>query len=491
MSSSPLRRIKEISDYQKIAAGEVIERPASVVKELVENSIDAGATQITINIQNFGKFVIKVIDDGCGIHPDDVEIAFLPHTSNKIRSAMELNDLHSLGFRGEALYSICSISKVELITKTQTDSQGIKIELDGGVVKSVEKTAAVPGTAIKIRDLFYNTPVRYKFLKSDRVELGHITDIISRYVIAYPKINFKLVHNSKPILSSPSSSDHLHAIFDIYGKDYAKNCVKFSYQHDLFEIEGYLGDPKLAQSTSHSSSVFINQRFVVSPTVHEAMKYGYKDYIMLNKHPYYIVFLTMDPAKVDFNIHPTKKVVRFEQEEIVLATLSEVIRAQVNKIFGKTNTTGQLDETVRSPGKTIEQYIQMKEKPSVEPQTSPIESPSNNVSKSTLKPSKSIPSKEKNTKKVSLIAIVPKLLVESPKYTSRDEWIQTKSFPKMRLISESGQLNKVYFVFEGEDGYYILDMHAADERINFEKEQNAYQKGGMRKQRLIVPFTIE
>ncbi len=228
MSSSPLRRIKEISDYQKIAAGEVIERPASVVKELIENSIDAGATQITINIQNFGKSLIQVIDDGSGIHPDDVEIAFLPHTSNKIRSAMELNTLRSLGFRGEALYSICSISKVELITKTQTDSQGIKIELDGGVVKSVEKTAAVPGTNIKIRDLFYNTPVRYKFLKSDRVELGHITDIISRYVIAYPKINFKLVHNSKPLLSSPSSSDHLNAIFDIYGKDYAKNCVKFS-----------------------------------------------------------------------------------------------------------------------------------------------------------------------------------------------------------------------------------------------------------------------
>ncbi len=207
------------------------------------------------------------------------------------------------------------------------------------------------------------------------------------------------------------------------------------------------------------------------------MKQGYKDYIMLNKHPYYVVFLTMDPAKVDFNIHPTKKVVRFEEEEVILATLSEVMRAQVNKIFGKTNTTGQLDESVRSPGKSIEEYIQMKENALDEPQASPIESPSNNVSTSTLKPSKSIPSKEKKTKNVSLIAIVPKLLVESPKYSSRDEWIQTKCFPKMRLISESGQLNKVYFVFEGEDGYYILDMHAADERINFEKEQKLIRKG--------------
>ncbi|MHA1112676.1 MAG: DNA mismatch repair endonuclease MutL [Promethearchaeota archaeon] len=506
MSSSPPRRIKEISDFQKIAAGEVIERPASVVKELVENSIDAGATQITINIQNFGKSLIQVIDDGCGMHPDDVEIAFLPHTSNKIRSAMELNTLQSLGFRGEALYSISSISKVDLISKTQTDTHGIKIELEGGVVKSVEQTAAVPGTNIKIRDLFYNTPVRYKFLKSDRVEMGHITDIISRYVIAYPKINFKLVHNSKPILSSPSSPDHLNAIFDVFGKEYAKKCVKFSIHHNLFEIEGYLGDPTLSQSTSHFSSVFINQRYVVSPTVHEAMRHGYKDYIMINKHPYYVVFLSIDPSKVDFNIHPTKKIVRFEEEEVILAALSEVMRTQVNEIFGKTKVTGQLDESVKTSGKSIEEYIQKKDKSQVQteetvPESSPTKSLATSPSKkqsiatsksSTLpKSSKSGPMKEKKTKKIPLEAFVPNLIPQKPKFTSRDEWIQTKCFPKMRLISESGQLNQVYFVFEGEDGYYILDMHAADERINFEKEQKAYQNGSMRKQRLIVPFTIE
>ncbi len=490
MSSSP-KRIQEIQDYPKIAAGEVIERPASVVKELLENSIDAGAKSITINIKNFGKALIQVLDDGCGIHPDDVKTAFLPHTSSKIRSANELNTLKSLGFRGEALYSISSISKVELITKSQTETFGMRLEMDGGKVQSLQQTAAVPGTNIKIRDLFYNTPVRYKFLKSDRVELGHITDIVSRYVLAYPQINFKLVHNSKPILSSPSSSEHLNAVFDVYGKDYAKNCVKFSYQCNSFVIEGYLGDPKLAQSTAHSSSVFINKRYVISPTVQEAMKIAYKDYIMINKHPFYILFLTIDPAKVDFNIHPTKKIVRFEEEDVFLTTLADAMRSQVNDIFGKTSNTGQMGDSVISSAKTIEEYVQ--EKKITENEIS------NKISSKTSIKAKNIISEPKSqtcgTKKSSktapLESLVPDLIKRTPKLSSRNDWIQTSAFPKMRLISESGQLNNVYFVFEGEDGYYILDMHAADERINFEKELNAYKKGGLRKQRLILPFTID
>jgi DNA mismatch repair protein MutL len=496
MSLSPPQRIKEIEDYQKIAAGEVIERPASVVKELLENSIDAGATKITINIQNYGKSLIQVIDDGCGIHPDDVKIAFLPHTSNKIRSAKELNTLHSLGFRGEALYSISSISKVELITKTKTESYGIKIELDGGNVLSIQQTAATLGTNIKVRDLFYNTPVRYKFLKSDRVELGHITDIVSRYVLGYPQINFKLVHNAKQVISSPSSSDYLNSIFDISGKDYAKNCVKFSINHALFSIFGYLGDPVLTQSTSHSSSLFINKRFVISPTFHEAMRQAFKDYIMINKHPYYVAFLTIDPSKVDFNIHPTKRIVRFEEEDVFLATLSEELRVIIKEIFGQANITGQLDQSVESSSKTIEEYVQNQSAkqptanlPVNTQYSSPIHSQvKKNPASSTLAPQKT--QSPKKTKKMPLEAYIPNLLPTPLTASTRDDWITTNSFPKMRLISQSGQMNKVYFMFEGEEGYYILDMHAADERINFEKELRAYNKGGMHRQRLIVPFTI-
>jgi DNA mismatch repair protein MutL len=395
-----------------------------------------------------------------------------------------------LGFRGEALYSISSISKVELITKTHADSHGIKLEMEGGSVKSFSQTAAVPGTNIKVRNLFFNTPVRYKFLKSDRVELGHITDIISRYIIAYPEINFKFMHNSKPIVSSPSSTDHLNAIFDIYGKKYAKGSMKFSLTHFLFSAEGYLGDPSLAQSTAQSSSVFINKRFVVSPTIQEAMKFGYKDYIMINKHPFYVIFLTMDPAKVDFNIHPTKKVVRFEQEEQILTELGSLIREKVNQNFGKETTTGQLEESVESPANTIEEYIEKRkynqdknpEISSPSDETGPQIPPTSNQEKS---------KKKSNTIPLPLDAVVPNLISKKSNSFSRSEWIRTKSFPKMRLISESGQLNNVYFVFEGQEGYYILDMHAADERINFEKEMKAYQKGGMKKQRLIIPFTIE
>jgi len=490
--SSP-RRIKEIQDYQKIAAGEVIERPASVVKELLENSIDAGATKITINVKNFGKSEIHVIDDGSGIHPEDVELAFKPHNSSKIRSATELNSLHSLGFRGEALFSIGAISKVELITKTHTDSLGVKIELDGGVVKSVQKIAANPGTSIKVRDLFYNTPVRYKFLKSDRVELGHITDIVSRYVIGYPTINIRLLHDGKSIFSSPSSTDYRNAIFDVFGKEYAKNSYPFSFKHSLFEIRGYLGDPKLAQATSHSSTVFINQRYVISTTVQEAMQEGYKDYIMIHKYPFYVVFLSVDPSKVDFNIHPTKKVVRFEEEEEILVALREGIRSTVTALFGQSSTSAQLDQSVTASGKTIEEYIQEKTK-SLEKIDSSYEShdiasfSSHEMTNIQLK-SQKISSKK--TKPIRLESVVPTLIPPKPKFSHRDDWIRSSTFPKLRLIPESGQLNNVYFVFEGEDGFYILDMHAADERINFEREQKAYQSGGMTKQRLIAPLTIE
>ncbi len=498
MASSPPKRIKEIKDYQKIAAGEVIERPASVVKELLENSIDAGATKITIIIKKSGKSLIQIIDDGCGIHPDDVKVAFLPHTSNKIQSASDLNALQSLGFRGEALYSISSISKIELISKTHTDPHGIKIEIDGGTVKKCTQTAAVPGTSIKVRDLFYNTPVRYKFLKSDRVEMGHITDIVSRYVVCYPNINFKLIHNDSQVLTSPSSPDHLNAIFDIYGKDTAKNCIKFSLTHTLFAIEGYVGDPKLAQSTSHNSSVFINQRYVVSPTVHEAMKQGYKDYIMINKHPFYTVFLTLDPAKVDFNIHPTKRIVRFEEEEQILSAIIEVMQEVITKTFGQTTSTGQLTQSVTSSSKPIEDFVQKQSVSS--PSKSSPKAPTTTSPPSKKKREKKVPQsenskndrqpKESASKPIPLEAFAPNLIPHRPQYSSRDDWIQTKTFPKMRLISQSGQLNKVYFVFEGEEGFYILDMHAADERINFEKEKNAFEQGGMKKQRLIVPFTI-
>ncbi|MBN2155183.1 MAG: DNA mismatch repair endonuclease MutL [Candidatus Lokiarchaeota archaeon] len=500
MVSSPLRRIKEIQDYQKIAAGEVIERPASVVKELIENSIDAGAKKITINIQNFGKSLIQVIDDGVGIHPEDVEIAFLPHTSNKIRSADELVTLKSLGFRGEALYSICSISKTELITKTRSSSHGIKIELVGGVVKSCTQTAAALGTNIKVRDLFFNTPVRYKFLKSDRVEMGHITDIVSRYILGYPEINFKLMQDSTPILSSPSSSDPVNAIFDVYGKDFAKNSVFFRESHNLFTIEGYIGDPTLAQSTSHNTTVFINGRYVISPTVHEAMKFAYKSYIMIHKHPFYVLFLTIDPSKVDFNIHPTKKIVRFEEEETILSALSEVTRSVVNQKFGQSTITSQLDQSISSSSKTIETWIEekspsenhLKNNLSTSAQSPLVQSSSKFTSQSQERVSSEAQiATPHKTKALPLQTFAPNLISKQSHYFLRNEWIQTKSFPKMRLISESGQLKNVYFVFEGEEGFYILDMHAADERINYEKEMKAYLKGGMHRQRLIIPFTIE
>ncbi|MHA1728210.1 MAG: DNA mismatch repair endonuclease MutL [Promethearchaeota archaeon] len=505
-------RIKLIKDYQKIAAGEVVERPASVVKELVENSIDAGSTNITIIIKNFGKELIQVIDNGFGIGSDDVKIAFEAHTSSKINSAEDLNSLEFLGFRGEALYSISSISRIELVTKTSktSDEMGIKLIIEGGKTKSLESIGTTVGTNIKVRDIFYNTPVRYKFLKTDRVEMGHITDIITRFILAYPGIHFKLIHGDLPIINSPSTKKRINAVFDIYGKSITKNLAEFAYDDPLFKINGFLGDPSLSRSTPLSSSVFVNNRYVKSPMINNAMNDAYKGYLMVKKYPFFIVFLEIEPNKIDVNIHPTKKVIRFEKEESLMKRLIFILRGIVEEKFGRKKGIIIADSQKSKINSVLIADLFPSSGTSKQNKGAKVEIMDNDR-KINAQSIKNVKYGKKNGKRTSplilnkMYDIYDNISDKEDKetfksntkfgekgYTGGKRWIITNGiFPDMKLINEAGQLNKTYIVLEGENGFFLLDQHAAAERIKYEEQIESFKKGSLQRQQLLSPIKFD
>ncbi|MFX0071478.1 MAG: DNA mismatch repair endonuclease MutL, partial [Candidatus Hermodarchaeota archaeon] len=279
------KKIKRILDSEKIAAGEVCERPSNVVKELIENSIDAGAKEIRIIIKKAGKILIQVIDDGIGIPSDEIILAFERHTSSKIRSINDLDTLTTLGFRGEALASITAVSQVEIISRIENENKGVHLFIEGGkCIEKKEKSCPV-GTNIKVKNLFYNVPARKKFLKSDATELGHITDIIQRYSLAYPDIHFIYQHNDLMILNCPSN-DLKTTIFHIYGKLSAKymDSIDYSEDNNYFKLYGLIGHPELSKKNRNFSSLFVNHRYVISDLLFRAVKEAYKDVLMIGKH---------------------------------------------------------------------------------------------------------------------------------------------------------------------------------------------------------------
>ena len=281
-------KIQKIKEAEKIAAGEVVERPANMVKELVENSIDAEAREIRVIVRRAGKNLIQIIDNGIGIPPDEVEFAFERHTSSKIHSIEDLDTLSTLGFRGEALASIAAVSKVEIISRTAENERGIQLFIEGGKLTKRNEINCPIGTNIKVNNIFYNLPARQKFLKSDPTELGHITDIIQRYSLANPELHFIYQHNDLNILNCPASNDLITTGFHIYGKQIAKflEPINFSEEAELFNLHGLLGHPKISKKNRNVSSLFLNKRYIISDLLHRAIQEAYKGTLMINKHPF-------------------------------------------------------------------------------------------------------------------------------------------------------------------------------------------------------------
>lgn len=333
----------------KIAAGEVIERPASVVKELVENSIDAGASSISVEIRNGGISFIKVIDNGSGIDEDDVEIAFERHATSKIRSANDLDSISTLGFRGEALASIAAVSTVEVTTRVQKNAHGTYIKIQGGVVKDLKQTGCPAGTTFIVKDLFYNTPARFKFLKKDSTEAGYISDIVSRIALANPHISFRFLSNNSTVLHTPGNNDLLSTIFSIYGRETARQLSEIRYEENGIKVAGFAGRPEIARANRNHQSIFVNGRYVKSKVIASSIDEAYKTFLMKNKHAFIVLEIELNPLLIDINVHPTKMEVRFSDEQAVFRSVYHAIN---NALLSK-----PLAKTVQLEGKEIDRDI--------------------------------------------------------------------------------------------------------------------------------------
>lgn len=335
----PKINVLDDSTINKIAAGEVIERPSSIIKELVENSIDAGADFITVEIENGGKDLIKIIDNGCGIEHDDINKAFMRHATSKISRAEDLYDLHSLGFRGEALASIAAVSKLEMITKTKDALLATKIILEGGKISLKKAIAANSGTQISVQSLFFNTPARRKFLKSNQSEALAITNLMNKLAIGNPQVRFKYINNKKTVFETLGDGSLFNLIRLIYGKDVSSNVIKLDYESTYFKIQGYIVNNNVYRSNRNLQHIFINGRYVKSNNIMNVINESYKAIIPINKFPIYFINIIVDPGTIDVNIHPNKLEVKFNKENEILSELQDYIRGVLlkNSLIGKYN----------------------------------------------------------------------------------------------------------------------------------------------------------
>ncbi|MFX0187438.1 MAG: DNA mismatch repair endonuclease MutL [Candidatus Hodarchaeota archaeon] len=497
------RKIQKIRDAEKIAAGEVVERPANVVKELIENSIDAGAHEIRIIVKKAGKSFIQVIDDGIGIPPEDIEFAFERHTSSKIRSIEDLDNLHSLGFRGEALASVAAVSQVEITSRTEENNLGIQLFLKGGKLVEKKEISCPIGTNVKVKNIFYNIPARQKFLKSDSTELGHITDITQRYALAYHDIHFIYRHNKLDILNCPSN-DLKTTMFHVYGKLTAKfmEPIDYSEKDTYFKVYGLLGHPQISKKNRTYSSLFINRRYVISDLLFRAIQEAYKGTLMVGKHPFFVLYIELDPSVIDFNVHPKKLYIRFEREEYIYNKVYNVIRDFIEDKF--------ITKEAKYISTELEHFITEKESDSIRENVLDSKKISRPIKEIRDYKKKEVRSKEVFNEEGELIDETVQLhltdlvageeldKMKRPETYIREKYIVAKNFPKVRLISNTGQLsNKTYVVLEGyneetnEHGLYILDQHAASERINKEKLLKAYETSKISKQMLVSPLKID
>ncbi len=328
----------------KIAAGEVIERPASVIKEMMENSIDAGATNLSVEIKNGGISYIRITDNGKGISEDDMEMAFERHATSKIRKADDLETVTSMGFRGEALASVAAIARVEMVSRTKEDEIGHKIVVEAGKILEKEEIGCPLGTTITVTNLFFNTPVRYKFLKKDFTESGYIEDVVTRIALVNTNVSIKLVNTGKTVISSNGNGQIKDVIYNIYGKDISQSVLDVDYEYEDIKITGVIGKPEIARSNRANQLFFVNNRFVKDKTLTSGAEQAFKGMLTIGKYGFLILNLSMNPAKVDVNVHPAKLEVRFEEEQKVFKAVYHAIKDTLLKGDLVTNTEKQKEE---------------------------------------------------------------------------------------------------------------------------------------------------
>lgn len=526
----------------QIAAGEVIERPANVVKELVENSIDAGATSINVEIENGGISLIRITDNGKGIAADDVEIAFERHATSKIRSAKDLIKVSTMGFRGEALASIAAIAKVELVTKTKDAEMGTRIIVEGGDIVLKEECGAPNGTTITVRELFFNTPVRYKFLKKDFTEGGYIETALERISLINPGISFRLISNKKQILQTSGNGDMKTVVFNIFGKDVSQNIVDLNFEYEGIEVTGVAGKPEIARSNRSNQLFYVNGRFIKDKTLSAATEEAYRTLVPQGKFCFCIVNVNMNPEMVDVNVHPAKLEVRFTEEGKVFKAVYHAVRnallgndlikdesadekpiARENAVTNETPVKKGLFEIFRG-GKSNEKKEENTNLRTMNIEVTKKENDDTFISKMMTKGRQE--NTEASEEHLDDKDTVSELTVreQTNNYNVNDEENEIVTNNKVKDIvdayneKESSEQKQVpmfyeqdfiekvelpeyqilgvafntYILLQLDDDIYILDQHAAHERVLYEKvKQNFYKDGGKEVQMLLLPDVID
>lgn len=436
--------ILDSNTIDKIAAGEVVERPSAVVKELVENSIDANADAVTIEIKDGGISFIRITDNGEGIDRSQVKKAFMRHATSKIKSVEDLISVTSLGFRGEALSSISAVGKVEFLTKTKTDFIGTRYVVEGGRECVFEDAGIPDGTTIIVRDLFFNVPARKKFLKSPSSEGNNITELIEHMILSHPNISFKYIYNGNVKLQSSGKNDIKSCIYNVYGRDIANGLIEVKSIRDDISIHGFIGKPELARATRNFEIYFVNNRFIKSTLIDRALEEAYKDYLMLHKYPTVFLYFEIPSHLIDVNVHPTKREIRFFEGEALKCYIVDVIK---NALINKELIKEIVEETHEKPS-VKESEIN---KEPFETINHIIESSYNNYYSSEIE--KEDESTDINDKNEQLTLF-------------DDKFISEESIKKHRTI---GQLFNTYWLIEFENKLFIVDQHAAHEKVNYER----------------------
>lgn len=499
-----MKRINILDEHtsNKIAAGEVVERPSSVVKELMENSIDADAKNITIEIEEGGVSLIRIIDDGYGIHKDDIKKAFLPHATSKIKDVDDIYSIMTLGFRGEALASIASISKVSLKSKMEGEAFGSEIVIEGGEIISLNDIGTNKGTIIEVRDLFYNVPARKKFLKTISREGALIGDIVNRIALSHPEVSIKFYNNGKKVLHSYGTGNLIDVIRTIYGKSISDNLIYFENKEDAISLYGYIGKEEIARGSRNNQSIFVNGRYIKNKTIVAAVENAFKSFATVNKFPFFVLFIDIYPEFVDVNIHPTKAEIKFKEDRgIFKKVFDSVHKAFRNEVFEDfyipEEETKEAEDT-----KSIEEIkftINDIPKEDLEEDNKKIiHKDLENLTYEEVRKEEELYESLKGLAtsiniKPSYDNTVEKLVIHEDKQEiniSNNKLESTKiaKFPNLRVI---GQFNKMYILAEYEDILYIIDQHAAHEKILFEKYLKNIEEGDIVVQQLLVPVLID
>lgn len=519
----------------KIAAGEVIERPASIVKELVENAIDAGATHVTIEIEEGGISLIRITDDGSGIMKEDIRNAFLRHSTSKIRNVEDLLHITSLGFRGEALSSIAAVTKVEVITKTKEAILGTRYVIEGGQELSLDEAGSSDGTTFIIRQLFYNVPARRKFLKTAMTEAGHVQDLLIRLALSHPEVAFRFLNNNQEKLRTSGSGKLKDVIYNIYGRDVASNLLELDYRQGGIHITGYLGKPLITRGNRNFETFFVNGRYVKSTMISRAVEDAYKDFMMQHKFPFVVLHFQVDTETVDVNVHPTKMELRFQNQQEVYKTVFEAIHRQllepelIPQVEVPEPLTSPVQEKKKIPSPDLKLVRRAIPSDSKEAAVSIVTTPRDSAAQTVPEPVKEEPHNEdyfirkmrervmsyhnrnssaevKDQKKIfrpeeqkkriqtsvreaTTYKVNETPVVQKPEQLNlfEEKLLKREVRAEYRLI---GQVFDTYWLVQFHDNLYIIDQHAAHERVLYERTLKEMKNREFTSQYLSPPIIL-